>query len=175
MLPATPFPPYQPLPQYCFSPCWNICLCLLPVTLPVQRSLCVSGLSPLPVSVLPLYEPLCPCWRGGKQETQPALTTRLWGPGPAEERTHGTREGRWLGALEATAVRLDQRLNGGRPLWTLEAQCPRFKPQSSPSPPALAIEPLSSLPSKNLELPGNMPSPFPCPPAPPAETLHPAA
>lgn len=82
-------------------------------------------------------------------------------------------EGRWLGALEATAVRLDQRLNGGLPL----IRGPVSKAQAIEPPLnqiAPATEPPSNLLSKNLELPGNMPSPS-LHTAPPTETLHPAA
>lgn len=98
MPPATPFPPSRPPPQYCSSLCWNICPCLLPLPPFLCQGLSVSSGPPLPptllpASVLPLTEPLVPvpCWRRGNQETQPVLTTCLWGLGPAKQRMNGGR------------------------------------------------------------------------------------
>lgn len=92
MLPAAPFPSLTPLPSPAFL--WagtsvpSCCLCGPPqARIPV----CLQG------PILPLSEPLCPCQRRGKQETPPALTTRPWGLGPAEQRMNGRKGGGWGG------------------------------------------------------------------------------
>lgn len=126
----------------------------------------------LPVSALPLFEPLCPCPEEG--EAGNGASPDHLSVGLGTRRTEDEQaEGRWLGALEATAVKLDQRLNGGLPL----TRGPVSKTQAIEPPlnqTALATEPPSNLLSKNLELPGNMPSPS-LHTTPPTETLHPAA
>ena len=83
--------PHTPTPALLFSGLEHLSPVAASVALPRPIPVCLQG------PVLPLSEPLCPCQRRGKQETPPALTTRPWGLGPAEQRMNRRKGGGWGG------------------------------------------------------------------------------
>lgn len=98
MSPADPLPPSGPPPQYCFSLCWNICPCLLPLSPFLEPgSLCVRFLPCCLPPVLPLSEPLGPCPLSEEREAgiPASLDHSSVGPGTSQTKDERRKGGGW--------------------------------------------------------------------------------